>query len=116
MGCVRPQSLCFHLSDTNIKTITALVFCQQKSARISNFFYYIAKEHLSSLFERSYKHIVHKTPISLAEFVPRFALITPKVFHKGNYTINIGQEPSHKSLPGIKAMDPNDNRTLTVTF
>jgi len=40
----------------------------------------------------------------------------PKVFHKGAYTINIGQGPGQKSLRNIKALDPEENRKLTVTF
>lgn len=40
----------------------------------------------------------------------------PKVFHNGTYTINIGWGPSRKSLHGIKAIDPNEDKTLTVTF
>ena len=40
----------------------------------------------------------------------------PKVFHHGTYTINIGRGPSRKSLHDIKAIDPSDNKTLTIVF
>jgi len=32
------------------------------------------------------------------------------------YTINVGHGPSRKSLTGIKAIDPSDNKTLTIVF
>ncbi len=34
----------------------------------------------------------------------------------GTYTINIGHGPSRKSLHAIKAIDPSDNKTLTIVF
>lgn len=40
----------------------------------------------------------------------------PKVFHHGTYTINIGHGPARKSLHAIKAIDPSDNKTLTIVF
>jgi hypothetical protein len=38
------------------------------------------------------------------------------IFHHGTYTINIGHGPPRKSLHAIKAIDPSDNKTLTIVF
>jgi len=40
----------------------------------------------------------------------------PKVFHRGSYTINIGQGESRKSLHGVRATDEHDNKILAINY
>ncbi len=40
----------------------------------------------------------------------------PKVFHKGTYTIHVGEEPNRRTFRGVHSLEADEQRTLAVDF